>query len=197
MIRGKRWPQRVPSLFSRAVLAKHVFLGLFPFLLLPSIGPSFPVWSGFMAELGDQEPQAASLCHPSHPSAYPPALADSSSSAAIRTAFSPPHLFTFLSLCWLRWLWLFFTHPKSAMLWHISTWTDTFNTFLLEHGSSKVEKRGLMRTGWEGLQRELKTNGSRDVRKSGTSPERTGAARPPFWHFYFIIQLFFFIIIYS
>lgn len=61
------------TVFPRAVLAKHAFAGLFPFFLVPSIDPAANVMGASGWALGSRP--VAALCHPSHPSAYPPALA--------------------------------------------------------------------------------------------------------------------------
>lgn len=75
MIRGKRGgPKEVTfTIFPGAVLAKHAFASLFPFFLVPSIDPAANVMGASGWALGSRS--VAALCHPSHPSAYPPALA--------------------------------------------------------------------------------------------------------------------------
>lgn len=98
----------------------------------------------------------AALCHPSHPSASPPALAKAAASVLLisGTAF-PSTQSVHISIP----LWLgdfgCFSHPRSTMLWHISTWTDTFPTFPSGTCRSLKSRRSRdtkVRTGWEGLQ---------------------------------------------
>lgn len=105
-------------------------------------------------------------------------------------------------------LWLsdfgYFSHPKSTMLWRISTWTDTFQPFLLEHaGPSRVREAGTLK--WEQVERasrELKTGKRfRDHQKIlGTSPEGPGHCPTlllTFLLYPFSCSFFFFVIIYS
>lgn len=72
--RKERWPQ-ISHLhhFPRGCPGKARFCGSFPFSLAPSIDPAANVMDASGWALGSRP--VAALCHPSHPSASPPALA--------------------------------------------------------------------------------------------------------------------------
>lgn len=176
-----------------------MLLRVFPFLLGAYYRPCCKCVMGASSwALGSRT--VAALCHPSHPSASPPALLLCCSYQELPS--HPPICSHFYpSVAW--WLWLFFHTPDQQCFGIFLHELTPFQPFLLEHaGPSRVREAGTLK--WEQVERasrELKIGiRFRDHQKIlDASPEGLVIARYSFWHFYFIHSAVhsFFIIVYS
>lgn len=149
--REERWPHKSHlHRFPQGCPGEACFWGSFLFSLVPTIDPAANVWWVLAAGPWDPGLWQLSATLPT----LQPLLQLCFCAAHIKNCL-PIHPSVHISIP----LWLgdfgCFSHPQSTMLWHISTWTDTFPTFSSGTCRSLKSQRSRdieVRTGWEGLQ---------------------------------------------
>ena len=184
--REERWPPKSHlHRFPQGCPDETCFWGSFLFSLVPSIDPAANVWWVLAAGPWDPGLWPLSATLPT----LQPLLQLCFSAAHIKNCL-PIHPSVHISIP----LWLgdfgCFSHPRSTMLWHISTWTDTFPAF--SSGTCRsLKSRRSRDMKWEQAERasrELKTGilfrGHQKILDA--SPEGLVIARHSSWHFYFI-----------